>query len=88
MYNFDTTTLAPLGVRALLYNDLDHRVSYGVYGDEAYYLGPSLEHYSFYKYFVPSTGGIRICATAHFFPTDVAVPMLLPTIKILVADNE
>ena len=37
---------------------------------------------------IPSTGGIRICATAHFFPTDVAAPMLLPTTKILVAANE
>ena len=35
-YNFDTTPLAPPGVKALLYNDPDHCVSYGVHGDEAY----------------------------------------------------
>ena len=45
-YNFDTTLLAPPGVRELLYNDLNHRVSYGFHGDEKYYLGPSLEQYS------------------------------------------
>ena len=44
-YNFDTTPLASSGVRALIYNDSNHRVSYGVHGDEAYYLGPALEHY-------------------------------------------
>ena len=43
-YNFDTTPLAPPGVRALLYKDPNHCVSYGVHGDEAYYLGPALEH--------------------------------------------
>ena len=67
MYNFDATPLAPPGVRTLLCSDPDHRVSYVVHGDEAYYLGPSLEHYCCYKQFVPSTGGTRICATAHFF---------------------
>ena len=40
------------------------------------------------KFFVQSKGGTRICATAHFFPTDVAAPTLSPTTKILVADNE
>ena len=50
-YNFDTTPLAPLVVRALLYNDPNHCVSYGVHGDEAYYLGPTLEHYRCYKFF-------------------------------------
>ena len=87
-YNFDTNPLAPPVVRALLYNDPDHRISYGVHGDETYYLGPALEHYRCYKYFVPSTGGTRICATAHFFPTDVASPTLFPTTKILVVTNE
>ena len=43
-YNFDTTPLSPPGVLALLYNDPNHSVSYGVHGDEAHYLGPSLEH--------------------------------------------
>ena len=48
----------------------------------------SLEHYRCYNFFSPSTGGIIICATAQFFPTDAAAPMLLPTTKILVAANE
>ena len=87
-YNFDTTPLAPPGVRALLYNDPNHRVSYGVHGDEEYYRNTALEHYRCYKCFVPSIGGIRICATAKLFPTDVASPMLSQNSKILVAANE
>ena len=66
-YNFGTTPLSPLGVRVLLYNDSNHTVSYVVHGDEAYYLGPALEHYRCYKLLFPSTGGIKICATAQFF---------------------
>ena len=31
--NFDTTPIAPPGVKALLCNDSDHRVSYRVHGD-------------------------------------------------------
>ena len=34
-YNFDKTPLAPPGVRALIYNDPNHRVSYGVHDNEA-----------------------------------------------------
>ena len=41
-YNFDTIPLSPPGVRVLLYKDPNHGVSYGVHGDEAYYLGPAL----------------------------------------------
>ena len=63
-YNFDTTTLAPPGVRSLLYKDPNRRVSYGVHVNEAYYPGLALEHYRCYNCFVPSTGGIRTCATA------------------------
>ena len=63
-------------------------MSYGVHGDEAYYLGPVLEHYRCYTFFVLSTGGIIICATEQLFTTDIAAPMLLPTTKILVAANE
>ena len=66
-YNSDTTPLDPLGVRALLYNDPNHCVSYGVHGYEAYYLGPALQHYRCYKCFVQYTWGTRICATAQFF---------------------
>ena len=66
-YNLDTTPLAPHGVRALLYNDPDHRLSYGVHGYEAYYLGPALQHYPCNKCFVQYTWGTRICATAQFF---------------------
>ena len=86
--HFDSTPLAPPGVRALLYNDPNQCVSYGVHGDEAYYLGPALEHYCCYKLFILSKGGTIICATAQFFPTYVAAPTLLPTTKILVAVNE
>ena len=74
-YNFDTTPLAPPGVRVLLYNDPNHRVSYRVHGDEAYYLGPALERYRCYNCFVPSSWGIRTCATAPFFLTDVVAPI-------------
>ena len=86
-FDFDRTPLAPPGVRALIYNNPDHRVSYGVHGDEAFYLGLSLEHYPCYRFFVPSTGGTRVCATAQFFPIDVAGPTLSATTKVLVAAN-
>ena len=66
-YNFDTTPLAPPGVRVLLYNDPNYRASYRVHGDGAYYLGPALENYRCYKCFVPSTGGIIICANSQSF---------------------
>ena len=38
--------------------------------------------------FVLSTGRTRVCATAQFFPIDVAGPTLLATKKVMVAAND
>ena len=82
IYNFDTNPLSLPGVRALLYNDPNHRVSYGVHGDEAYYLGPAL--YIFFPLYIRNQ---NMCYCT-IFPIDVSAPMLSPTTKILVAANE
>ena len=80
--------LAPPGCRDLLYNDSTHRLSYGIHGVEAFYPGPALEHYRCYRFFVPTTGGTRICATAQFPPIGSSTPSLSSTEQILVAAND
>ena len=87
-FDFDITPMAPLGVIAIIYNDPDHRVSYGLHGGEAFYLRPSLEHYRCYRFFFPSTGRTRVCATAQFVPIYVAGPTFSATTKVLVAEND
>ena len=85
IFDFNATPLAPPGCRAILYNDPAHRTSFGTHGVTAFYTGPAMEHYRCYQFFVPSTGGKRICATAQFFPTHSTVPLTTPTNNVIIA---
>jgi hypothetical protein len=44
-YNFNLYPLAPLGTRVIIYKDLDTRASWAPHGLDAWYLGPSKDHY-------------------------------------------
>ena len=87
IFDYNATPLAPPGCRAIIYETPDQRKSFGTHGTPAFYTGPALEHYRCYKFFVPSTGGTRICATAQFFPTNVATPLATPADNLLLAAN-
>lgn len=68
IFSYNVTPVAPPGIQAILYKDPTHRTTNGLHGINVYYLGPALEHNRCYIFFVPTTGGTAISATAQLLP--------------------
>ena len=78
-YDWNFNPLAPPGTRALIYNPPAIRTSWGARGLDAWYCGPSLDHYRGCIFYVPQTSAFRISATYQLFPTHCTLPVLTPT---------
>ena len=76
MFDFNKTPLAPPGTRALVFEDPDTRESWATHGKESWYLGPALEHYRCYQFYIPDTKGIRITGSCEFFPHHCQTPTI------------
>jgi hypothetical protein len=67
-YDHNRYPLAPLGTRAIIYEDSDTRASWAPHGLDVWYLGPSKDHYRCHIYYVPETKGCRTSGLAELFP--------------------
>ena len=63
-FNFSSTPLAPPGAKALIHLKPGQQTTFGVHGIDGYYIGPSINHYQYYKYYIPETGSIRDADTS------------------------
>jgi hypothetical protein len=70
--------LAPLGTRAIIHEDSDTRASWAPHGLDAWYLGPSKDHYRCHIYYVPETKGYRVSGSAELFPQHCREPTYSP----------
>jgi hypothetical protein len=52
-FDFNKTPIAPLGTKALIYDDPDSRTSWAPHGIDAYYASPALRHYRCQSFFTP-----------------------------------
>jgi len=52
------------------------RTTWAPHGIDAYYVGPSLENYRCYKFFVPKTNTTRDATTVNWFPTNIKYPQV------------
>jgi hypothetical protein len=59
-YDWNRYPLAPLGCKAVIYEDGDTRGSWASRGVDGWYLGPSKDHYRCNLYFLPVTRAYRI----------------------------
>ena len=75
-YDWNRFPLAPPGCKAVIYESPAQRGSWGSRGVDAWYLGPSLDHYRCCHYFVPETRAYRISGSAELFPQHCQVPCL------------
>jgi hypothetical protein len=78
LFDYNKTPLAPPGTRALIFEDPDTRQSWAPHGKEAWYIGPAMEHYRCYTFYIPETNGTRISGTAEFFPHHCHMPTISP----------
>jgi len=75
-YNWDRYPLAPPGCKSIIYETPAVRGSWALCGTDAWYLGPSAEHYRCNLYYVPETRAYRILGSAELFPQHCQVPNL------------
>jgi len=52
------------------------RTTWAPHGIDAYYVGPSLEHYRCYKFFVPKINTTRDATSGDWFPTNIKYPQV------------
>ncbi len=73
-YDWNRYPLAPLGTKAIIYEDSDTCASWAPHGLDAWLLSPSKDHYRCHLYFVPETSGYRVSGSAELFPQHCVSP--------------
>ena len=73
-FNFNKTPLALPGMKALVLSDPDTRTSWETHTKDAWYVGPALNHYRCFRFWIPKTKAFQIAKTAKFFPTYTSIP--------------
>eukprot|EP00804_Cyclotella_cryptica_P019081 CCRYP_014487-RA/>CCRYP_014487-RA protein AED:0.29 eAED:0.21 QI:0/0/0/1/0.5/0.33/3/0/1151 len=77
-YDWNAHPLAPPGTKAIIYESPNTRSSWGPRGRDAWYCGPSLDHYRNAKFYVPATKAYRISGSYDLFPKHCILPTLTP----------
>jgi len=76
-YDWNRYPLAPLGCKAVVYEDSDTRGSWASRGVDAFYLGPAKDHYRCHVYYIPETRACRISGSTELFPQHCQLPSLI-----------
>ena len=76
-YNWNRYPLAPLGCKAVVYEDGDSRGSWASRGVDGWYLGPSKDHYQCDLYFISETRAYQISGSTELFPQHCQLPCLM-----------
>jgi len=87
-YNWDWYPLAPPGCKAVIYEALAVHGSWASLGTDAWYLGPSADHYRCNLYFVPETRAYLMSGLAELFPQHCQVPNLSPNAHLKALTEE
>jgi hypothetical protein len=77
-YDWNRYPLVPIGCKAVVYNDGDTRGSWAFQGVDAFYLGPSKDHYQCDHYYIPDTIAYRILGSLELFLQHCQLPALTP----------
>jgi hypothetical protein len=75
-YNWNHFPLAPSGCKAIIYESPNARGSWGSRGTDAWYLGPSVDHYQCNHYFIPETRACQISGSVELFPQHCQISFL------------
>jgi len=87
-YDWNRYPLAPLGCKAVIYEDGDTRGSWASRGIDGWYLGPSKDHYRCDLYYIPETRAYRISGSTELFPQHCQLPNLTPNQHFKALTNE
>ena len=85
VHDFNAHPLAPLGCKAILHQrsvaNGGQRGSWENRGKLGYYIGPALDSYRVWRFYIPSTGGIHETDMAKFLPK-YPIPTVTPGDRI------
>ena len=70
--------MASSGSRVLIYKDQPSRDLWGTRSTDAWYIGPALDQYRLFNWFVPETGGRRLSGSFDLFPQHCLLPKFTP----------
>ncbi len=75
-FNFNKTPLAPLGTKALGFNDLATHALWVPHATNGFYIGPANNHYWCLWFYIPATCRFRFLDTWWLYPTHCQVPVV------------
>ena len=87
-YDWNAYMMAPPGTRAIIYEDALSRTSWGPRGMDAWYCGPSFDHYRCCIFYVPETRSMRISGSFDLFPQHCVLPTFTPEQHEIEVHNE
>jgi hypothetical protein len=87
-YDWNRYPMAPLGTKAIIYEDSDTCASWALHGLDAWFLGPSKDHYRCHLYFVSETRGYCISGSADLFPQHCSAPFYSVDTHVKELSNE
>ena len=62
-FDFNKTPLAPIGTKALMYDDPASRASWASHATNGFYVGPAPDHYQCLRFYIPATRRFRFSDT-------------------------
>ena len=74
-FDFNKTPLAPLGTRALIYDDPASRASWAPHTTDGYYVGPASNHYQCLRFYIPATRHFRFFDMWCLYPAHSQIPV-------------
>ena len=77
-FDWNRYPMAPPGTKAVIWLEPNERTSWGTRGLDAWYCGPSLDHYRNCNFYVPKTKSYRISASFDLFPQHCMLPEFTP----------
>lgn len=77
-YDWGRYPLAPPGCKAVIYESPATHGSWAARGTDAWFLGPSKDHYRCNLFYVPETRAYRISGSAELFPQHCQLPNMSP----------
>jgi hypothetical protein len=78
-FDWNAHPMAPPGTRAVIHSSPLTRTSWGPRGIDAWYCGPSADHYRCNHFHVLETRAMRISGTFELYPVHCQLPTLSPT---------
>jgi hypothetical protein len=87
-FDFNETPLAPLGTKALVYDDPATRTSWALHATDGFYLDPTINHYRCLCFYIPLTQHFCFSDTWRLYPTHCQIPILSKNNKTLLAAGD